>query len=173
MNILWEALWLFLPAAISNMTPPIANKIPLINRWSTPIDFGKEYHGRRILGDNKRWRGLVTGIIMGTLVGILIHDLASPDLSWPLYILRCAALSAGALVGDAVKSYFKRRRGTPPGNAWFPFDQIDFIIGGFIFMLPFGLPSLNIILVVLGVFFVGNIVITYFSYLLGLKEKPI
>ncbi|HLF15969.1 MAG TPA: CDP-archaeol synthase, partial [Candidatus Thermoplasmatota archaeon] len=35
-----------------------------------------------------------------------------------------------ALVGDAVKSYFKRRRGKPRGTPWVPFDQLDFVVFG-------------------------------------------
>src|SRR5581483_2229311 len=43
----------------------------------------------------------------------------------------------GALAGDAVESFFKRQRGTPPGAGWFPFDQTDYIIGGAIATAPF------------------------------------
>jgi CDP-2,3-bis-(O-geranylgeranyl)-sn-glycerol synthase len=35
-----------------------------------------------------------------------------------------------ALVGDAVKSYFKRRRGKDRGAPWVPFDQLDFVVFG-------------------------------------------
>lgn len=35
-----------------------------------------------------------------------------------------------ALVGDAVKSYFKRRLKIARGRPWFPFDQLDFVMSG-------------------------------------------
>lgn len=41
-----------------------------------------------------------------------------------------AALGLAALVGDAVKSYFKRRRGKDRGSPWVPFDQLDFVVFG-------------------------------------------
>jgi CDP-2,3-bis-(O-geranylgeranyl)-sn-glycerol synthase len=41
-----------------------------------------------------------------------------------------AVLGFAALVGDAVKSYFKRRRGKEGGAPWVPFDQLDFVVFG-------------------------------------------
>lgn len=41
-----------------------------------------------------------------------------------------AVLGTAALVGDAVKSYFKRRRGKDRGAPWVPFDQLDFVAFG-------------------------------------------
>ena len=35
-----------------------------------------------------------------------------------------------SLVGDAVKSYFKRRTGRDRGRPWVPFDQLDFVVFG-------------------------------------------
>lgn len=41
-----------------------------------------------------------------------------------------AILGFAALVGDAVKSYFKRRLGKEGGAPWVPFDQLDFVVFG-------------------------------------------
>jgi CDP-2,3-bis-(O-geranylgeranyl)-sn-glycerol synthase len=170
---IFESLLLFLPAGIANMAPLIANKLPYVNRWHTPMDFGHSFRGIRIFGANKTWRGLVSATIAGTLVGALFHDKFFPDIEWSTYLLQCAAISAGALIGDAAKSFFKRQRGVPPGSTWFPFDQIDFIIGALIFMLPFGWPPLSGILAIFLVYFGGHVVITFVSYHMGFKEKPI
>jgi len=43
-----------------------------------------------------------------------------------------AILGFAALAGDAVKSYFKRRRGKQGGAPWVPFDQLDFVVFGLI-----------------------------------------
>lgn len=40
-----------------------------------------------------------------------------------------------ALVGDAVKSYFKRRTGRDRGRPWVPFDQLDFVVFGLLAMV--------------------------------------
>jgi CDP-2,3-bis-(O-geranylgeranyl)-sn-glycerol synthase len=173
MSIWLEALALFAPAGIANMTPPIANKIPYLNRWHAPMDFGRSLRGVRLFGANKTWRGLITATAAGTLFGALIHNGFFPDTDWGPYLLRCAVISAGALVGDAVESFFKRQRKLPPGTTWFPFDQIDYIIGGLVFMIPFGLPSLRVVLAILGIYFGLHLVITVVSYYLGFKDKPI
>ncbi|KAA0006124.1 MAG: CDP-archaeol synthase, partial [Thermoplasmata archaeon] len=38
----------------------------------------------------------------------------------------------GALLGDIVESFFKRRVGKERGEDWIPFDQVDFLIGALI-----------------------------------------
>ncbi|MCA1818525.1 MAG: CDP-archaeol synthase, partial [Halobacteriales archaeon] len=48
-----------------------------------------------------------------------------------------AAVDRFALVGDAVKSYFKRRRGKEGGAQWVPFDQLDFVVSGLLAMFAF------------------------------------
>ncbi|MEA3166822.1 MAG: CDP-2,3-bis-(O-geranylgeranyl)-sn-glycerol synthase [Thermoplasmata archaeon] len=50
--------------------------------------------------------------------------------AWPGIALFGAVLGFAALVGDAVKSYFKRRRGKEGGAPWVPFDQLDFVVFG-------------------------------------------
>jgi CDP-2,3-bis-(O-geranylgeranyl)-sn-glycerol synthase len=50
--------------------------------------------------------------------------------SWHAVALFGAILGFAALVGDAVKSFFKRRRGKDRGAPWVPFDQLDFVVFG-------------------------------------------
>lgn len=54
--------------------------------------------------------------------------------AWWAVLTFGAVVGAMALVGDAVKSYFKRRRGKPRGAPWFPFDQLDFVVFGLLGM---------------------------------------
>lgn len=174
----WETLWLafliFLPAGAANATPVFANKIPILRNWKTPLDFGMSWRGKRILGNNKSWRGLVTGVLIGILFGIFISN---PLLSLGGYVEMPVALMAmlgfGALVGDAVESFFKRRLNRPPGVSWFPFDQIDYIIGGLLFSLPFGAWDLGLAVAVFIIYFGLHLTCAYIAYLLGLKDKPI
>ena len=39
------------------------------------------------------------------------------------------SICIGALLGDIIESFFKRRIGKSRGENWIPFDQIDFILG--------------------------------------------
>lgn len=167
------ALLFFLPAGASNMAPILANKLPYITRFKTPLDFGRSYRGQRIFGKNKSWRGLLSGIVFGIVTGWVMHTWFFSDDPLGHYLLVAAAMSAGALIGDAVESFFKRQRGIPSGTAWFPFDQTDYIIGGLLFILPFGLLSLSMVFWIFGWFFGLHLISSYIGYLLGLKDKPI
>lgn len=173
LQILIDAFWFFLPAGIANMSPVLVNRLPILRDWKTPIDLGKKVDGHRVLGDNKTWRGLAFGSFMGGVTGGLVY-LVRHDGDWiVLAILIGAAMGLGALVGDAVESFFKRRRGIKPGNAWFPFDQIDYIIGGLIFVAPVGLLTPDLVAGVFLLYFVLHLVTSYVGYLVGLKDKPI
>ena len=173
----WEhavyALLFFLPAGIANMTPIFVSRWPLLKNWRTPLDFGKSYRGKRILGPNKTVRGLVCGVIAGTATGLLLHDPFFSDESTLGFALLCAAISFGALVGDAAESFFKRQRGIPSGTSWFPFDQTDYIIGGLLFTIPFGILPLWLVLWVFGLYFGLHLLSSFIGYMVGLKERPI
>ena len=79
----------------------------------------------------------------------------------------------GALFGDALKSFFKRRTSIKPGETWFPFDQIDYILGGIIFLLPLFHLDLSIYIITLVLYFSLHLLSTFLGYLLKLKAKPI
>src|SRR5688572_26202428 len=82
--LVW-AFWIFLPAGIANMSPVLANKIPQLNRWKTPFDLHLKWHGSRLLGDNKTWRGVVFGTAMAVLT-ILLQQWAVSAKLVPSYL---------------------------------------------------------------------------------------
>lgn len=173
MALLLLAFIFFLPAGIANMTPIVVARLPLLRNWNAPLDFGKKYRGIRVLGPNKTVRGVVCGVIAGTIAGIALYAslfrLSDP---WPL-IAMAAAMSFGALLGDAAESFIKRQRRIPAGRVWFPFDQLDYIIGGLLFVLPFGVPPLRIVLATIALFFGLHLLVSYVGYKLKLKDRPI
>jgi CDP-2,3-bis-(O-geranylgeranyl)-sn-glycerol synthase len=79
----------------------------------------------------------------------------------------------GALLGDAIESFFKRQARVKPGNTWFPFDQIDYIIGGLLFSLPVITLGVKYYFLILVVWLLLHLISSYIGYLLGLKTKPI
>ncbi len=174
--ILLEALWFFLPAGIANMAPVIANKIPLLNRWNLPLDFGVSIGDKRILGDNKTWRGLVFGVVCAGLFSLGQFFIYSPlTETVGSAIIFGVLLGAGALLGDAVASFFKRRLNIPSGTAWIPFDQTDYIIGGLIVVLPVAIDILAVtaVLSIIVVYTGLHFLVSYIGYLLGLKQRPL
>jgi CDP-2,3-bis-(O-geranylgeranyl)-sn-glycerol synthase len=138
-----QALWVFLPAYMANMAPVFAMK--LFPNWNARIDGGRKWKdGKPILGPGKTWRGLVAGCVLGAATAVLLslrpgtwnlsnfgYSLAGGSIHGPLIL--GFALGFGAIVGDAVKSFFKRRTGREGGAPWVPFDQLDFVVGGLFF----------------------------------------
>lgn len=144
-EIIIQAFWLIIPAYIANASA-------LLVGGGTPIDFGKTYKdGKRILGDGKTWRGLFVGTFVGVTAGfglsvaakyaalyefpITLSDFTGFPFMMPLIFSICF----GALLGDIVESFFKRRVGKNRGEDWIPFDQLDFIIGVLIATFLMGL----------------------------------
>ena len=139
-EIIIQALWLVIPAYIANASA-------LLVGGGTPIDFGKNWKdGKRILGDGKTWRGLVSGAVVGmtggfglSIVAIYANNsefvfLGLSDFGrFPLMIPVVGSICFGALFGDIIESFFKRRAGIDRGGNWIPFDQIDFILGVLLF----------------------------------------
>jgi CDP-2,3-bis-(O-geranylgeranyl)-sn-glycerol synthase len=131
MFVLITAIWMMLPAYLPN------NFAALLG-GGTPIDFGQKFNdGRRIMGDGKTYRGTIAGAICGVLVG-LIQDIIAPSLGFPTFgsgleqVLVLVGLSLGAMLGDIVASFFKRRLGMKRGAQFFVIDQLDFVLGSWL-----------------------------------------
>jgi CDP-2,3-bis-(O-geranylgeranyl)-sn-glycerol synthase len=172
MNDITEALWLFIPAGVANVTPVVANFVPGLKLWKTPIDINKSYNGKRILGNNKTWRGVVIGVLMAGLTGY-VQNRIDPSMPAFVQVLFAMSIGFGALYGDAVESFFKRQHGIESGESWFPFDQIDFIIGGLIAAIPYGFFGLTGSAAILVCYFGLHLLIVYVSYHLGIRDRPI
>ncbi len=171
-----QALYFFLPAYAADVAPVLACR--LLPSLGAPIDGGRTLGGIRIFGDHKTWRGLLAGVIAGLLVfqvqiladragalrplALIDYADASP--------LMGALLGLGAGVGDAVKSFFKRRIGIAPGVSWIGFDQLDFMAGAYLFVSVVFVPPLVATLASLPFVFVGTIATTATAYWCGLKE---
>lgn len=131
MNSLIIAIWLMLPAYLPN------NFAALLG-GGKPLDLGRKLgDGRRILGDGKTFRGTIAGTLAGVAMGLLLHAVAKskPELGLPDFgtggelLSVLFGLSLGAMAGDIVASFFKRRMGMERGAALFLVDQLDFVFG--------------------------------------------
>lgn len=125
-EIIISAVWLMLPAYIANPTAVVFG-------GGRPIDLGKNwFDGKRVLGDGKTFRGLIGGTACGILAGFLQIYL-SPLLGMINFTTSAViTLSFGALLGDIVKSFFKRRSGFKRGAKLPLVDQLDFVVGAWI-----------------------------------------
>jgi len=139
-EIIVQAFWIILPAYIANASAVLFG-------GGIPIDFNKKYKdGRRMLGNGKTWNGLIIGGFIGITAGFAMAT-SAPIINqvllenkieifevtnfegFPFMIPIIASITYGALLGDIIESFFKRRRDIKRGNDWIPFDQLDFILG--------------------------------------------
>ena len=129
------AVWTLLPAFVANALAPLSlGKGP-------KMDFGRTWKrdGRRVLGSSKTWAGFLIGGFLGLVVGIFeafLYLAAPPSLqiipsfgsTLLLAIPPVAILSFGALTGDALGSFIKRRVGVPSGGSAPLLDQLPFVL---------------------------------------------
>ena len=157
--IFYLAMWIIFPAYLSN-----AVVVPISNKYKQKfhrIDAGRKLGEYRILGDGKTIEGFLIGSIIG-IIGGIIQFLLSPIfyqvsvawydfyipiliprsdvvfyLSFNLVVLtRTLFFPVGALLGDIIGSFIKRRLGKPRGEPLIIIDQLDLLLGVLLISLP-------------------------------------
>ena len=150
----------------------------------TPVDFGKkDKHGNRWIGDGVTWRGLIAGTIIGTLTGIIQGYLApyilneiGPYIITPIItnvesgILIGFLLGFGALLGDAVGSFIKRRLKIGRGKPAPLLDQLDFLIIALILVSFVIRLDWLFIIISIALTLIIHLIAKTGAYLLGLKD---
>lgn len=134
--LIGSGLWVIVPALVPN---PGA----VIFGGGTPVDFGREWKGERILGEGKTWSGLIGGIFFGILIGGL-QILGESNYQLPGFIGlgpmptalgAVATMAVGSLLGDMGGAFIKRRRGMDRGQKAPFLDQYDSIAGALLLTL--------------------------------------
>jgi CDP-2,3-bis-(O-geranylgeranyl)-sn-glycerol synthase len=123
----------------------MANPSAVLFKGKKPMDFGKKFKdGTRVLGDGKTWKGFFGGAFSGIIIGLLQIGIAYPfDAnawgfgSFPTSLLLISLLAFGAVLGDVLGSFLKRRMGRSRGEKTLGLDQYDFLIGTWILVLIF------------------------------------
>jgi len=150
------------PAYVANMSPPL---VKYWRAWNRPIS-------PRWLGSHKTVMGFAAGLlgamattlaqhVIGYMAGIVDYD------RWLELGLR---FGLGAMAGDSVKSFFKRRLRVPPGAPWIPFDQLDFALGALVLVAPRAILGLWDVVGVVALSFGGHVLINHTAYWLGIRD---
>ncbi|PIP31882.1 hypothetical protein COX24_01225 [bacterium (Candidatus Gribaldobacteria) CG23_combo_of_CG06-09_8_20_14_all_37_87_8] len=179
LNNIFGTTWFIALFGVANMAPVFCCKIPFLAK---PVDFGKTWRGKRVFGEHKTWRGILFAPLFAVAFFVLqkylyqqasfIRDISLFDYEkMPLFYSFLAGL--GAILGDLVKSFFKRRVNIAPGKSWVPFDQIDYLIGGMLFGFLFFVPSLLTISLTLLFGFVLHVLFNLLGYALKIKKIPL
>ena len=171
-------MYLLLPALIANLAPPLFKKVPFL---AYPVDFGLKWKGKPILGPHKTFRGFFFGILVAILVCYVqkvlfsgcdwCRSLSILDYSGMNFLLFGFLMGFGALFGDIVESFLKRRRGIKSGRPWIPWDQLDFVIGSLLFLSIVFIPSWQTILFLIIVVPILHIITNHIGFYLGINKS--
>ena len=185
-------LFLVSTFVISGIAQTLWLRSRLSQRLAIPLDAGRSLRGRRILGDNKTWRGFVVMVPTVGVAFMLVHMAVQlcvgrdgGDALWPLstwqYGLLGCWVGFGFMFAELPNSFMKRQLGIHPGMApenaraksfSFIIDRLDSVVGGLLALaLVVPLPLLTWLLILL----VGPIFHWSFSFLLfqfGVKARP-
>lgn len=170
-------LYFILPAYFSNGGG-------LLFGGGLPVDFGKsDKNGVRWIGDGVTWRGLIGGTLIGIITGIIQGFFAPIILSnfgqfittpiitnIPEGILIGFLLGFGALLGDAIGSFLKRRLGIGRGKPAPLLDQLDFLIVALILVSLVVNLSLSFVATAIILTLIIHLMANTGAYLLGLKD---
>ncbi len=160
-----SAIYFFLPAYVANTAAGVFGH-------GRPVDLGKNFiDGRRIFGDGVTIRGSASGIVAGTIAGLL-QDLLESGNPIDQKIFLAFLLSVGAIAGDAAGSFIKRRLGMPKGSPLFPLDQLNFVVGGLVFASLFDVRPIIEIAALLVITPLGHLAVNRIGYQLKLKDVP-
>jgi CDP-diglyceride synthetase len=141
---------LFLPLLIGLALHGFCIKYDLLSFLYHPIDRGRKFRGKRIFGDNKTYRGLVT-VSVGTALGfglqsLLLHRIALVrgvelfDYAFFKSVSLGLAVGVAAMLSELPNSFIKRQIDIAPGTTakgwkaiiFYIYDQIDFVFGAWL-----------------------------------------
>jgi len=174
-NEIARVLWILLPAYVANGTPVVvARLLHELGFRRHPVDFGKSFiDGKRLFGDNKSWEGLITGILAGICTGYVqsLYPLIEGASSTATLGL---ALSIGAMIGDLLGAFIKRRIGLRPGEPLPLVDQLLFIVTALGFSITLKLLSFSFFewLIAIALTFILHVITNFLAYSIGLKGVP-
>lgn len=146
----FDFLWIFLPIIGAALAHAPVLRFNLLPELKQPIDGGRRWRGRRLLGDNKTWRGALTMTLGAAVAALLLWQ-------WPWFWSRLPAeiqgagavpyavlLSVGATLAELPNSFAKRQLDIAPGTQNRSllgalisiYDQGDFVLGVWLALLP-------------------------------------
>ena len=150
-----NTIWLYLPAYFANAAPVALGGGP-------PLDGGEKWlDGKPFLGGHKTLRGCIVGVVMGLLIGVLQGSFYSG-----------LTQGLGAILGDLVSSFLKRRWDIAPGEGFPLLDQLDFIVAAIILSQPYTRASLQEMLIILVFTVPIHYLMNYAAWLLKMKKNP-
>jgi CDP-2,3-bis-(O-geranylgeranyl)-sn-glycerol synthase len=157
-----KLIFFMAPVYAANMAPPFVKYWP---GWNRPIS-------ERWLGAHKTVIGFAAGVSTGVIItyvqsrivwkgGLVDYD------HWLDLGLR---FGGGAMAGDSIKSFVKRRIGISPGKPWIPWDQLDFVLGALAFVAGRAFLYWSDVALIIVLSFGGHVAVNRVAYWMGVRD---
>jgi CDP-diglyceride synthetase len=148
--------------AVANGTPVIAAKL-LGKDGALPLDGGTTLSdGRPLFGSSKTLRGVILSVALTTACAPLV------GLGWDVGFF----VALGAMIGDLLSSFLKRRLGMSSSSKFTGLDQIPEAL--FPLLACMALLPLTALSVAIGtfLFFVGALLLSRAFFKLNIRDRP-
>src|SRR5579871_6814816 len=147
---------------LANGTPVIVKKL-LGRRWAFPLDAGVHFpDGRPLYGNSKTIRGVVSSVAVTAGLAPLLGSSVQVG----------GLVAVFAMLGDLFSSFVKRRLGFPPSTRATGLDQIpESLLPLLVCQKELSL-TLSDVGIAVGLFFVGELIVSRFLYLLRIRDQP-
>ena len=147
---------------LANGSPVIARKV-FGDRFAFPLDAGALlFDGRPVFGASKTVRGIIAAVVM-TATGAAVLGLKF-ELG--------ALVAIVAMAGDLFSSFLKRRLNLPPSSQAMGLDQVPESLFPVLACRDMLSLSYADILVIVWIFFVGELVVSRILYMLRVRDRP-
>ena len=158
-NIIFQALFFFLPAYISNAIPVFLAKTRMFEFLNIPVDFGTKIGKYDLFGKTKTYRGIIGGVVGGLLTvcfqaflyesfpslgGWFLIPYEFPAILWLGFLL-----GIGEGLGDLFKSFIKRRMKMASSAQSFPLDQLSFLGAVFLSYFYLHIPFYHLVVILI------------------------
>lgn len=182
-----RSLSVFAPVLGAFVAQAPVMRYDLLRGLKRPLDGGAVFRGRRVLGDNKTWRGALV-MLAGIVLAALLLSRWDAYWSWVPREVRDAGplvfgllVGLGAVLGELPNSFLKRRlaiapggrRRTPLGIALIVYDQGDFVPGIVIALAPLWVMPLDVAVVGFALVVAVHLAINVIGHAIGARETPI
>lgn len=146
-----------------------ANAAPILARHvagrlsGTPVDLGlRFFDGHELFGSSKTWRGILSALLLGVLLGLALR----------LPAVLCLGMAALAMLGDLISSFIKRRLDLEPSTRYRVLDQVpESLLPMLLAWHWYGLGFGSVLLVVF-LFFVLEQLVSPLAYRLKIRKRP-
>lgn len=154
-----------MPAYFANMAPVFGRFF--LKNFNIPIS-------EKYFGVNKTWKGFMLGVVSGIIISFVQFKLNLMSFNLADYnnwLLLGFLMGFGALFGDAVKSFFKRKLNIKSGMPWIPFDQIDYSLGALLFSSIVYFPGFFNCLIIIMINFSLHIIVNHIAFCLKIRGE--